>query len=125
MNLFVCKGRLCRSPEIRTAQSRTEVCVFPVAVDYFRNNEKKADFFDCVAFGKTAANIAKYFDKGSEIVIEGEIHTEKYTDKSGKERTAYRVTVNRFDFCGGKTEEKKETAPADFSEAVDDDDFPF
>jgi len=44
-----------------------------------------------VVFGKTAEVAQQYLVKGSEVYIEGRLHTRKYTDKQGVERYATEV----------------------------------
>ena len=58
MNKVALMGRLTRDPEIRfsNSQNPVEIANFSLAVNrrYKRDGEPDADFFDCVAFGKTA-----------------------------------------------------------------------
>ncbi len=85
MNKVILIGRLTKNAEERN-NSTTTVTRFNVAVDraYKKEGEPTADFISCVAFGKTAEFISKYFSKGSKIVIEGEWRTGSYTNKDGQ-----------------------------------------
>ena len=47
MNLIAINGRLTRDPELRTG--RTAAARFSVAVDFFKNGEKTADFYKKIA----------------------------------------------------------------------------
>ena len=101
MNITTLLGRLTANPEIRQTPNGTSVCSFTLAVDRFVNNEKKADFINCVAWRQNADNIARFFKKGSMIAINGSIQTRQYQDKdTGKNRTAFEVLVDRFYFTG-------------------------
>lgn len=70
-------GRLTRDPELKyTNGSNTPVLPFILAVNRnFKNKQGdvEADFISCVAWGKNAENISKFFQKGSLIGIEGRI----------------------------------------------------
>ena len=109
MNNHVIHGRLCRDPELtpRRNSDSSDRVNFTVAVD--RRFGDESDFFDCVAFGKRAEVIHKYFTKGKEIIVSGEGHINSYTDRSGTKRKSYSILVNDFDFCGSKSDTKSET----------------
>ncbi len=47
-------------------------------------DKKKTFFFDCVASGKTGENIAKYFEKGKPILVEGKLIGQKDLDSALK-----------------------------------------
>ena len=129
MNLIVLKGRLIADPEVKKVEAKqTTVCDFCVAVDR-RFEKDKTDFINCQAWGNTGEFIGKYFGKGKEIALVGELHIDKY-EKDGENRYLTRVKVDNVEFCGSKNdnaEPKSETktAPADFEEIDDDEDLPF
>ena len=102
MNIHFIHGRLVRTPELtpRANSDGSDRCNFTVAVDARFGDETY--FYDCVIFGKRAGVVAKYFDKGSEIVLFGEGQQRSYTDKNGVKRKSYSVVVSDFDFCGSK-----------------------
>lgn len=129
MNLIVLKGRLISDPEVKkVGANQTTVCEFCVATDR-RFEKDKTDFINCQAWGNTGEFIGKYFSKGKEIALVGELHIDKY-EKDGENRYLTRVKVDNVEFCGSKNdnaEPKSETktAPADFEEIDDDEDLPF
>ena len=103
MNLFVGKGRISRDPEIKTTASGTQFARFSIAVDRITKagEERKADFIPCLAWGKTAEFIGKYFQKGQEILAEGRIQTGSY-EKDGRKVYTTDVVIDRVEFCGSK-----------------------
>lgn len=126
--LFV-HGRLTRDPELKdinTKNGASKVCNFTVASN--RQHGEEADFFDCVIFGKRAEVIQKFFKKGSEIVVSGEMQRQKYQNKDGENRYRWQCLISDFDFCGSKKdrsdEPKAEDVPEGF-EAIDDEEIPF
>jgi single-strand DNA-binding protein len=117
MNKVILIGRLTKEPAMNTT-SNTTVCKFNIAVDkaYKKDGEPTADFISCVAFGKTAEFISKYFYKGSKIVIEGEWRTGSYTNKDGQKVYTNDCVVNRVEF--GESKKESSNAPS-----APDDDF--
>ena len=100
MNQIVIKGRLTRDPEVRYTQSGKMVCNFDVAVNRRFDNET-ADFFRCQAWSKTGEFVQKYFVKGQEILLSGEMQSNA-VDKDGEKRIYWSVNVQIVDFCGSK-----------------------
>ena len=80
MNKFIGLARLVKDPELKQSKVGKPFCNFSIAVN--RAFEKdKADFFQCMAFGKTAEYIDKYASKGSQILIEGSVQIDEYEGK--------------------------------------------
>ena len=139
-NLVVLTGRLTADPELRYTPSNIPVTTFSIAVSrrYKAGEQAEADFINIVAWRQTAEFVTKYFQKGSMIGIEGSIQTRRYTDKEGKNRTAFEVVANNVQFVESKRDGAASTsneAPVSFSNAsanefveIDngsDDDLPF
>lgn len=101
MNKLILHGRLARDPEFiedKTDEKKNR-CKFTVATD--RRYGDEADFHNCIVFGKRASVVDKYFLKGSEIVLEGELQGSSY-EKDGEKRKSWTCVVSDFDFCGSK-----------------------
>ena len=112
MNKVILMGRLTKDVETRYAANKPDMAIgaFCIAVDRKPvGGEKKTDFFNCIAFGKTAENIGKWFRKGSKIIVCGEINNDEYTDKEGKKQRTTKIIVNEFDFVDSKSDNKAET----------------
>ena len=101
-------GRLTRDAELRyTANTQMANARFVVAVNRKLSKEKRqeaenngyptADFISCIAFGRTAENIATYFKKGQRIAVSGHIQTGSY-EKDGQRIYTTDVVVDSFDF---------------------------
>lgn len=103
MNFIAIHGRLVRDPEIRRTQSGVAVANITVAVDraYSADDEKQTDFFDCVFWRQGAEFVSKYFTKGKEIIVTGEMQSRKWTDKDGNPRTSWEIQNCHAEFCGG------------------------
>lgn len=111
-NKVIMMGRICSDPELKTAiRNGTNICSFRIAVDrrfQQKGEERKTDFFNVVAWRSTGELVNKYFGKGRMILVEGELQTRQYTDKSGNQSTWYEINAERVSFTG----EKSGNAPA-------------
>lgn len=130
MNKVFLKGRLTATPEIKTTATDIFVTDFSVAVNR-RFNKEVTDFINCQAWRSTAEFITKYFEKGQEILVVGELHIDKW-DKDGETRYSTRVSVDEVYFCGSKAENKSQkdtdTSTDEFTKVIpveDDSDLPF
>jgi single-strand DNA-binding protein len=74
---------------------------FSIAVDR-RSQDQDADFFECIAFGKTAEFIAKFFSKGMKIAVVGRIQNNNYKDKNGVTHYGNKIVVEEAEFCERK-----------------------
>ena len=110
MNKVILVARLVRDPEFRTGN--TAVCKFTVAVDRRTKDGQTADFPSCVAFGKTAEFISKYFHKGMKIALEGRIQTGSYTNKDGVKVYTTDIVVENAEFAESKSNESNESNEA-------------
>lgn len=118
LNQVTIQGRMTKDAEIRTSTNGKSFTIFSVAVqrNYKGSNGKyDADFIDCIASEKVAEHIAKYFKKGSEIIISGEIQTRMY-EADGQKRKSVLVNVSKTFFTSGKTESNGNAEPQDNTE---------
>ena len=113
MNNHTIHGRLVRDPELtpRKNSDSSDRVNFTIATD--RRFGDETDFFDCVAFGKRAETIDKFFSKGQEIIVWGEGHINSYEGKDGVKRKSYSIFVDGFDFCGSKSKSEQSTGSGD------------
>ena len=105
--VILTNGRLTKDVELKDANG-LQIARFTVAINrQFKKDE--ADFISCVAFGKRAETIAKFFEKGSPINIEGRLQTGSY-EKDGVKHFTTDVIVDNFEFIAGskKVENKND-----------------
>jgi single-strand DNA-binding protein len=134
LNHITIHGRLTADPELKQTQSGVSVCNITVAVDrsYKNGEEKQTDFFTVICWRNLAEMVGKYFKKGKEILVSGEMQSRKWKDKDGNNRISWELMANGVDFCGSKSDSNgSDLAPASPSvqpkmEEIDpDDDLPF
>ena len=104
LNRVVLMGRLTAAPELKFTQGGLPVTTFSVAVDRpFKSGERpETDFFQIVAWRKTAEFAAQHFDRGDMIAVDGRLQSRSYTDKTQSKRVVYEVVADGLSFTGGK-----------------------
>ena len=136
-NKVMLAGNLTRNPESRQIGGNA-VANFGLAVNRryktsAGEQREETTFVDCEAWGRTAEVIGQHFSKGKPIFIEGRLKLEEWDDKaSGAKRSKLKVSVESFQFVGGRDDASGESRrPAPVSRAAagshldDDDSFPF
>ncbi len=132
MNKVVIVGRLTKDIDLRYTPSGKAVASFTVAVNRrFKNQDGKneADFINCVVWGPTGENAAKYVGKGSQIGISGRLQTRTFETDNGK-RYITEIVADEVEFLDSKGTNKSSAskgAEMDDFVPMDDagDDLPF
>lgn len=141
MNVVALMGRITKDLELRSTGS-TVVLDMTIAIDSGYGANKKANFFNCVAFGKTAEFISNYFAKGSLIAIQGSLNDASYTRADGTKVFKTNVIVKEVNFTGEKPKSNTNAAKgiestpqqngtvsigdiSEFEEILSDDETPF
>ena len=103
VNKVILLGRLGRDPESRTFATGGKVVSFSMATSESwtdkASGEKKerTQWHRIVIFNEGIAGVAERFlKKGSEVYIEGQIETRKYTDKDGAETEITEIVLRNF-----------------------------
>ena len=119
LNKVMLIGNLGRDPEIRTTQDGRRIGNMALATtekwtDKSGQRQERTEWHRIVLFNDKLVDLAeRYLVKGSQIYIEGQLQTRKYTDQAGVEKSATEVVLKQYDgvmrFLGGK---KPESAPA-------------
>ncbi len=113
--------RLSRDPELKDTAAGGALAVFGVVTNEKYKEKETTAWNECVAFGKTAENIAKYFRKGSLIYIEGKLTLDTWEDDSGNKHSRHKIMILGFEFTGEKAIKQKQERPA----APPDGEIPF
>jgi len=104
MNVWNGIGRVTKEIELKYSTNNTAITNFTLAVDnpFSKDENNKAYFINCVAFGKTAEFVSKYFPKGTRIGVTGHIQTRTWDDTEGKKHYSTEVAVGNVYFADGK-----------------------
>ena len=114
MNIVILIGRLTKNPEIRYSQGENAMAIarFTLAVDKnFKKKDDKANFINCVAFGKIAETVEKHVFKGSKIAVIGEWTTGSYKNKDGNTVYTNDCNISKLEFCDSKSQSNSQPQP--------------
>ena len=118
MNKVILMGRLTRDPEVRYTQtSNTLVASFSLAVNrrfVRQGEERQADFFNVVAWGKQGEFCSKYFKKGQQVGVIGRLQTRTWDDDKGRHYITEVVAEEAY-FADSKRD--GDTSSAEFDNA--------
>lgn len=140
LNKVILIGHVVADPELKNTQTGVEVCSFRIGVSRrFKEQDGtyKSDFFDIVAWRKTAVFVTTYFKKGKPICIYGSLQQRSWETQDGAKRYAVEVVADEVSFVekmdnttGYSVPAQSETGnpapPASgFVDISNDDDLPF
>ena len=110
MNKCFFVGRTTRDIELRYTQANnTAVAKFSIATDSGYGENKKTNFFNMTAWGKTAETLEKYAPKGTKLILECQAVQNQYTDKNGNKVNTVDFTVLNFEFAESKNASQQST----------------
>lgn len=116
VNKVILVGNLGQDPKVRYLPSGGAVCSMTLATsESWRDKatgeqKEQTEWHRVVLFGKLAEVAGEYLRKGSQVYIEGQLRTRKWTDQSGVEKYTTEVLVNvggTMQMLGGKQVEGK------------------
>lgn len=112
MNRVNIIGRITKDLELKQTSSNISFIRFSIAVDRTFKNEEgeyETDFFNVVAWRKTAEFINNYFGKGSRIAISGKLQQNSFDDNEGNHRTSVEIVADEVDLIDKKKDTEANT----------------
>ena len=103
MNIVVLKGNLTKNIELRYTPQGTAVGKSSIAITDGYGDSQKTYFFDLTFWGKTAEMVNQHFQKGSQILINGRLQQETWTNQQEQKKQKISVIVEKVEFCGNKS----------------------
>lgn len=128
INRVILVGRLVADPDLRKTQNGTSVASFRLAVERRKTKDGKqeTDFFNIVAWQKTADLICQYLRKGSLVGVDGRLQNRSYETQSGEKRYVTEVITETVQFLESKKDGETNMQEADPYDGIDQkDDLPF
>ena len=102
MNKVIQTIRFANDPEKSTyGDGKSRVTFGGYVKKRFKKDGEKDNSFNYVAFGATADFISKYFKKGEQALITGEINNNNY-EKDGVKHYSVQILVENVEFFGSK-----------------------
>ena len=93
-------GNLTKDPELRFTPTGQATASFGVAVNRRWQNrqtqewEEATSFFDVVAWGSLAENLADSVHRGDRVVVEGRLDQRSWENNQGEKRSKIEITAN-------------------------------
>ena len=115
VNRVTILGNLGNNPEVKYTASGSAIANLTVATseewkDKTTGEKREAvEWHRVVLFGKLAEVAGEYLRKGSQVYIEGQLRTRKWTDNAGVEKYTTEIVVGMngvMQMIGGKQESK-------------------
>ncbi|EAA6552714.1 single-stranded DNA-binding protein [Salmonella enterica subsp. diarizonae] len=100
LNKVMLIGHLGQDPDVRYLPNGNAVAMLSLATsDTWKDKQtgeqkERTEWHRVVIYGKLAEIASEYLRKGSQVYIEGELRTRKWTDQSGQERYTTEVVVS-------------------------------
>lgn len=89
-----------------TADAKTpnqNVCTFSVAVNSSKKNGSEyvdyPNFINCVVFGAFGQTMAQYLKKGLKVMVQGQLHQERWQAEDGSNRSSVSVYVDNIEMA--------------------------
>ena len=107
LNKVLLIGNLTRDPEVRMLPSGRSVCKFGLAVnrsfkDAEGNSKDETTFVDVESFGPSGEALARFFNKGKPIFVEGRLKLDQWESQTGEKRSKLLVVLDNWQFVGSK-----------------------
>ncbi|MBY0337573.1 MAG: single-stranded DNA-binding protein [Acetobacteraceae bacterium] len=102
VNKVILLGRLGKDPEVRNFQNGGRVVNLRLATserykDREGNQQERTEWHSVAIFNEKLGEIAeRYLKKGSEVYLEGQLETRKWTDQQGQERYTTEIVLRQF-----------------------------
>ncbi|MDR2905578.1 MAG: single-stranded DNA-binding protein [Helicobacteraceae bacterium] len=110
LNKVLLIGNLTRDVEVRYTQSGLQIGSFGLAVNRRwkdRNSgESREDtmFIDVDVFGAQAETARQYIGKGRQVLVEGRLVLDQWTDQNGQKRSKHKISAENVQFLGSRGE---------------------
>jgi single-strand DNA-binding protein len=93
-NNTVLVGRITKALEMKTTTNGVNVLSFTLAINKKVKEKDQVSYISCVSFNKTAEILNQYCDKGSLILVDGELQSRSY-EKDNRTIYVTEVVVGR------------------------------
>ena len=129
-NKVILLGNLSRDVELRYTPSGAAVAKFGLATNRVYTDpttkEKKQEvmFIDINIFGRAAETANQYLRKGSQVLVEGRLSLNQWTDQTGQKRSKHEIIAENVKFLGGRDNNSQPTQQTQQTQNVPVDNIP-
>jgi single-strand DNA-binding protein len=106
VNKVILVGRLGKDAESKFTPSGTSVATFSIATSWRQKDQQTGEWkentdWHNIVFWRSE-NVAPYLTKGTQVYIEGRLHTRNYENKEGKKVYVTEVVAEELILLGGR-----------------------
>lgn len=89
-------------------QTQGGMCIANISIAVNRSKKQgdqwvdEASFFNITIFGTMANNLKPYLTKGKQIVVQGHLHQDRWTDQEGKNHSSVSIVADNIQLIGGQ-----------------------
>jgi single-strand DNA-binding protein len=91
-------GNATRDPELKFTGTGTAIATIGLAVSkrYQKNNEwvEEVSFFNVTAWGQLGENVAASVEKGTRLIVHGELKQRSYETNEGEKRSVVEINAS-------------------------------
>lgn len=97
INKVIILGHVGKDPESNSVKTGGSICTFSIATSESwkdkttGDKQERTEWHRIVCFGQLAEIATKYVKKGHKLYVEGNLKTNKWTDKQGQERETVQI----------------------------------
>lgn len=111
-NTWIGTGRITKDLEVKVTGGGKHVLNFTIAIDDGTKDNPHTTFIPVEAWEKTADNIAKYFEKGDQIILGCRLVNRKVEDR-GETRYKLAPIVDSFEWGAKKRNTSTQSKPVE------------
>ena len=109
-NKLILVGNLTREIELRNTPAGLTIANTGIATNKkFKNQtgqeKEEVMFIDITFFGRTAEVANQYLKKGSQVLVDGRLKLDQWTDASGQKRSKHSLVVESMKMLGNRGSE--------------------
>jgi len=108
VNKVILVGNLGRDPEVRSFPSGDRVANVTIATSHRWKDKQTSEMREATEWhrivfnGRLAEIVEQYLRKGSQIYVEGSLHTRKWTDRDGIEKYTTEIWADQMQMTGSR-----------------------
>ena len=94
MNKVIIGGNLIKDMDVTVSKNGVNIGKFTVAVDNGYGENKNAQYYPVILFGKRVESLQKYLLKGTKVIIDGQIDYNSIQDDEGNWKNYFQIIAN-------------------------------
>lgn len=110
--------------EVNTKNGAQDVCSFGICMREGRGDNAVFAWYNAEYWMNKDSKLRPLLVKGTKVLIEGELKTEKWKGQDGTERSSIKIAVRNLELLGEKQEQAPASTPLPTTDNDDDGDLP-